>query len=156
MIADGTWAFERNLAMQQTATRHDFPPLRGAVQRTVIHLWEQHGSSFSTGECWSPAVNIYSSNNALRICVDLAGLDPAKVDVRVEAGRLTLRGRRPAPEPVMADDPAAGTLRILAMEIDHGPFSREIALPPDVDLTRVSSTYDNGLLWIHLPRRAPA
>ena len=41
------------------------------------------------------------------------------------------------------------------MEIDHGSFCRTIRLPVQVDLGRVESTYDNGLLWIRLTLRAP-
>jgi len=44
----------------------------------------------------------------------------------------------------------------LAMEIDHGPFQREIILPVEVDPNRVIAEQRNGLLWIYLPLRPNA
>ncbi|MEZ6189908.1 MAG: Hsp20/alpha crystallin family protein [Phycisphaerales bacterium] len=35
----------------------------------------------------------------MHICVDLAGIDRDKIDVRIEPGRLTVSGVRHAPEP---------------------------------------------------------
>ena len=42
---------------------------------------------------------------------------------------------------------------VLAMEIDHGAFERQIKLPSTVDRTRVKAEQKNGLLWVHLPLR---
>jgi HSP20 family molecular chaperone IbpA len=39
------------------------------------------------------------------------------------------------------------------MEIDHGPFCREVELPADVAHEHVSATHLNGLLWIQLPKK---
>jgi HSP20 family molecular chaperone IbpA len=46
----------------------------------------------------------------------------------------------------------ARRLRVHLMEIDHGPFSREVELPPDVNHERIAATYRNGLLWIEIPK----
>lgn len=102
----------------------------------------------SPTEVWAPAVNVYQLPGRLEICVDLAGVDREALDVRVEPGRLLLRGTRSAPEPIDRGD---GPMRIVSMEIDYGPFQREILLPPEVVLEEVQSTYDDGLLWIALP-----
>ncbi len=107
---------------------------------------------FSTSRCWSPLVNIYRRARQLDVCVDLAGLDRKAIDVSLESNRLIIRGYRTAPEPRQE----AEAMQILAMEIDHGPFSREIPLPDNVDRPRVTSAYEDGLLWIRLPLREPA
>jgi HSP20 family molecular chaperone IbpA len=39
------------------------------------------------------------------------------------------------------------------MEIDHGPFVREVELPDDIDHEAIRATYRVGLLWIELPKR---
>jgi len=46
----------------------------------------------------------------------------------------------------------ARRLRVHLMEIDHGPFSRDVELPPDVNRERITATYRNGLLWIEIPK----
>lgn len=108
---------------------------------------------FSPTEAWAPGINIYQLKGRLEVCVDLAGVDKRSVDVQVSMGRLLIRGMRAAPEPPRNDDEQA--MRILNMEIDYGPFRREINLPPNVVLDRVESRYVDGLLWITLPVAEP-
>jgi len=140
--------------MSRTSTRDEYGAFRGAVQRAVISIWQQHVGEFSTSKCWSPAVNIYRMQRQLDVCVDLAGVERGSIEVRVEMGRLIIRGQRAAPEP--AHSRGEAIVRIVAMEIDHGPFSREIPLPENVNLSQVTSTYEHGLLWVKLPLLAPA
>ena len=120
----------------------------GALLRDAMHRNFGH---CSTSEAWAPAVNVYQLQGRLEVCVDLAGVNRDALEVRVEPGRLTLRGMRPAPEPA---DRAQGPMRIVCMEIDYGPFRREIMLPPEIVLEEVTSNYDRGLLWITLPIKA--
>jgi HSP20 family molecular chaperone IbpA len=40
---------------------------------------------------------------------------------------------------------------LLALEIDYGPFEREVHLPTEIDVEQASAEQQNGLLWIHLP-----
>ena len=108
---------------------------------------------------WQPAVNIFLCSRCLRICADLAGVDPEEVELSVKNGKLVIRGSRPAPEP--SSEPQIETtrtksVRVLAMEIDYGGFAREISLPDDVDLERVRTDWTNGILWIEIPRLSHA
>lgn len=113
--------------------------LRDAMQQRFGHC--------APSEAWAPAVNVYQLQGRLEVCVDLAGVDRTQLDVRIEPGRLILRGSRHAPEPADREGP----MRIVCMEIDYGPFRREIVLPPEVAVDRVTSNYEGGLLWITLP-----
>jgi HSP20 family molecular chaperone IbpA len=61
---------------------------------------------------------------------------------------LSIRGVRDVPEPRGKEDPA---LQMIAMEIDYGPFEREVRLPDEVEVKKVRAEQKNGLLWIHLP-----
>ena len=49
-------------------------------------------------------------------------------------------------------EPHAHKLRVHLMEIDHGPFTREVELPPDADKAGITATYRNGMLWIEIPK----
>ncbi len=114
---------------------------------------------------WSPAVNLYETAHSYQVCVDLAGVDKRLLDVSVrpaqpdgEGVRLMIRGDRGVPcSPVssVAAGPGASAARsrIHRMEIDHGPFVREVELPSDVDHESISATYRAGLLWVELPKR---
>jgi HSP20 family molecular chaperone IbpA len=81
----------------------------------------------------------------MSICVDLAGVETAQIELLVESGRLIIRGARQLPEP------PSGCCQIMAMEIDYGPFQREVLLPASIDLAHVTAEQREGLLWIELP-----
>jgi HSP20 family protein len=127
------------------------------------HLRRLHGQFYQQirvefsqsypSHAWNPDINAYLCAGQIIICVDLAGVEAAGVDVRVESRRVQLRGHREAPEP---RGPKERPLQTLAMEIDYGPFEREITLPVEVDTGRVTADQRNGLLWIYLPMRSEA
>lgn len=111
--------------------------------------------NFCPSETWTPTVNVYENDAAYLVVVDLAGVDKEKIDVIVHDNQLRLRGQRVAPLPGGVDPETAQAqrLKVLAMEIDHGPFCREVGLPADVDQSRIAATYQNGMLWVELPKR---
>jgi HSP20 family protein len=104
-----------------------------------IHLW--HGAP----HLWQPPINAFRCAAGVRICVDLAGVDKSLIDLTVEPRRVIIRGSRETPEP------SDQTTQILALEIDYGPFEREVPLPAEVDVERAHAEQENGLLWIDLP-----
>ncbi len=97
---------------------------------------------------WRPAINAFQCDKGLRICVDLAGVDRAQVDLTVEPRRMVLRGVRPAPEPT---DEEGRAVQMIAFEIDYGPFERVVELPLPVDVEEAKAEQRNGFLWIDLP-----
>ncbi len=97
---------------------------------------------------WQPAINAFQCDQGLRICVDLAGVDRSQVDLRVEPKRIVLRGTRAAPEPT---DEEGRAVRMIAFEIDYGPFERIVELPTPVDVDKARAEQRNGFLWIELP-----
>ncbi|MBV9274650.1 MAG: Hsp20/alpha crystallin family protein [Verrucomicrobia bacterium] len=131
--------------------------LQGKLGQVAYEMTRVHFSGFQAIEArWQPKVNVFRCSRCVRICVDLAGVDPQRVELSVQDGKLWILGSRLAPEP-SSEPPAevvrTKSVRVLAMEIDYGPFARAISLPEDVDLERIRSEWDNGLLWIEIPRR---
>ena len=104
-------------------------------------------------QTWAPDVNLYETETAYRVCVDLAGVEKDKIELAVAEQMLTVRGERPVPRSPAASGRGAARVRVHRMEIDHGPFAREVELPADVDHEAITATYRNGLLWIELPKR---
>lgn len=96
-------------------------------------------------------MNAYRCEGCIRICFDLAGVDKAGIDLRIEPDRIILKGTRPTPEPASAE---GRPQQIVAMEIDHGPFARELRLPAEVIPGEVTAEQRNGLLWVRLPLRS--
>jgi len=122
------------------------------VMQMVGNLWQWHYGDFSPNDSWSPAVNVYRLKDRIEVCMDLSGVDKREVDVRVQPGQLTIKGIRHAPDPLQEGDES---LRILSMEIDHGPFCRTVPLPETVNLDQVTSRYQEGMLWVTLPMVKP-
>jgi HSP20 family protein len=120
--------------------------LHGALHDISYELSRSNFSRFA--HAWQPAINAYRCETCIRICVDLAGVDRSVIDLTVEPRRVLIRGRRELPEPSHSE---GQTLQLLAMEIDYGPFQREVSLPAEVEVHEAHAEQRNGLLWISLP-----
>lgn len=107
--------------------------------------------NFRSDQAWKPAVNLYETASAYLVCVDLAGVEKEKIDLELHDGRLTLRGARSVP--LESEKRETGRVSVHLMEIDHGPFCREVELPDDVHRDKIVATHRNGLLWIELPKK---
>jgi HSP20 family protein len=124
------------------------------IQRHVgdiaVQLTQAQFFHFTVARGWQPALNAFRCGEHFIVCVELAGVDKAGIDIRAETRRLVIRGSRQTPEPACDEAPA---VHVLALEIDHGPFERILDLPTDVEPDRVTAEHRNGLLWIKLPLR---
>ena len=92
--------------------------------------------------------NVYRIHDRIELCVDLVGIDRKSIDLRIEPGLVTLCGVRGTPKPPRRD---GETLKIINMEIDHGPFCRKIRLPGKIDLARAENQHVDGPLRIRMP-----
>ncbi len=133
-------------------------PSFGHLTRQMNKLIDQAQKgfyTFSPGESWSPNVNLYENETSYVVCVDLAGVVKEEIDLHVHKQTLILKGNRHVPtQPIEGGpDVCQPKCRVHVMEIDHGPFVREVELPDDVESHRIAATYRNGLLWIELPKR---
>lgn len=120
--------------------------------------------SFCPSETWTPDVNVYETEKAFLVCVDVAGVDKGEIDVQVVDNQLRLRGQRAVPSHGAQEkkvksgqkSPArpASRCRVHLMEIDHGPFCRAVDLPQNVHKDKIKASYKDGLLWVELPKTA--
>jgi HSP20 family protein len=117
------------------------------LQDVAYELSRSQFSRFAP-HVWEPAINAYRCETCIRICVDLAGVDRSLIDLTLEPRRVVIRGARELPEPTEGEGRA---MRLLAMEIDYGPFRREVPLPAEVEIDQAHAEQRNGLLWISLP-----
>ena len=110
--------------------------------------------SFFPHQTWTPSVNLYETANLYLVCVDLAGVEKQKIDIEIVEQRLTLKGVREVPVCAPSEPlPGRERSRLHLMEIDHGPFAREVELPQNVEKDKVVARYVDGMLWIELPKK---
>jgi HSP20 family protein len=117
--------------------------------------------SFYPNETWTPNVNLYETEEAYQVCVDLAGVEKEKIDIEVHQQRLTLKGHRVVPTPSpdngnvgkQGEEAQPRRIKVHLMEIDHGAFARVVELPHDVAEHKINAEYRNGILWIELPKK---
>ncbi|HGL4258398.1 Hsp20/alpha crystallin family protein [Burkholderia dolosa] len=91
-----------------------------------------------------PPVNIGSTDDTFEIVAFAPGLDPAKIDISIDRGLLTISGERVRPDGASAGDDK----RVYADERFMGAFRRVIELPSHADPDNVSARYVNGCLTI--------
>jgi HSP20 family protein len=95
---------------------------------------------------WSPAVDIYESENELVFKADIPDIDPKEVAIQLENGTLTLKGERKFEQ----NKTNKGFHRI---ERGYGAFTRAFSLPDTVDPEKVKADYKNGVLTVTIPKK---
>jgi HSP20 family protein len=97
-----------------------------------------------TARAWQPAMDLVEHKDRLVVQVDLPGIDPKSVDVKLTGDRLTLSGERKSDK--------STDVTWLQREQVYGPFERTIQLPYQVNGKKVHATYENGVMNIELPK----
>ena len=91
-----------------------------------------------------PPVDIYETEQAAVLLVDLPGCDEGSVDVRLEEGVLTIAGR------VRPDDLPGHQLTYSEYRV--GDFERSFSVSDLVDTGKVEATVKDGVLRLTLPK----
>jgi HSP20 family protein len=123
--------------------------LKDEIDQLFADLW-QVSRTGGLRRGFRPSVDSFRTDSppTFTVLVELAGVDPAEVNVQASDGALVISGvrRREACEgPVYQQ-----------LEIEHGPFERLVQLPDDVDLSQAEARYERGMLTIEMPIAAKA
>jgi HSP20 family protein len=100
-----------------------------------------------------PNVDCFHTDDphVLTVVVELPGIDPGSLQLVASDRLLVIAGERKRPQ--------VKERVYQQMEIDYGPFRRQIRLADEVDPARARATYEQGILTVQLPvveRRTPA
>ncbi|MEI8297298.1 MAG: Hsp20/alpha crystallin family protein [Pseudomonadota bacterium] len=96
---------------------------------------------------WAPTVDIREEEKQFVLHADLPGVDPKNIDVSLEKGDLTIRGRRE----LTGRDEKDGFRRV---ERVSGEFYRRFSLPDTADSHAVKARHANGVLEVTIPKQA--
>ena len=97
---------------------------------------------FRPGPRFMP-VDLYREQDQYILAADLPGVDPGSVDVDVDGQLLTVRATRTAA--------ARENAKWLVQERPSGTYLRQFSLGDGVDSSRISASYDNGVLSVFIP-----
>jgi HSP20 family protein len=96
---------------------------------------------------WAPPADIREEETQFVIHADLPGVEPKNIDVSLEKGVLTIRGRRD----LESRDEKKGFRRV---ERVSGEFFRRFSLPDTADSQSVRARFTNGVLEVSIPKQA--
>ena len=120
--------------------------LRDEMNRLFDFSWPSRDSGLFSG--WSPALDLYQNNDNVVVRVELPGMRKEDIEISLQDGMLTISGERNSE--TAEGDKAERTERYV------GKFRRSISLPTQVDASKVTATYRDGILTVTLPKAEEA
>ncbi|HEY8644906.1 MAG TPA: Hsp20/alpha crystallin family protein [Gaiellaceae bacterium] len=125
-------------------TRRDVDKLQEEIEELFADLWQvPRFSGIRHG--FRPNVDCFHTDDphALTVVVELPGVDEGSVQIVAGERVLLITGERKRPQ-------VQGRV-YQQMEIESGPFQRQVRLVEDIDPERARASFENGVLTIELP-----
>jgi HSP20 family protein len=118
--------------------------LEGEIEELFADLWQvPRFSVLRRG--FRPNVDSYHTDDPheLTVIAELPGVEPGSLSIVVGERLLLIAGERVRPK-------VDGSV-YQQMEIEYGPFQRQVRLPEDIDPDRAEARYEHGIVTISLP-----
>jgi len=124
--------------------RRDLEHAAEEIEQLFADLWQVFLFTRGLRRGYRPQVDVYLGQNppTLTVMVELPGVDPADVQVIASPQALLIAGVRNRPK---------NCGHYQQMEIEYGPFQRQVTLATDIDLDAATATYELGILTVRLP-----
>jgi HSP20 family protein len=91
-----------------------------------------------------PTADIYETQDALTVILEMPGVEKSNVSVRVEEGLLQVEGR--------LDLTKYQGLQPLYTEYNVGHYARSFQLSSKIDQTKIAAALNDGVLSLTLPK----
>jgi HSP20 family protein len=139
------------MALARWDPMREMMTMQGQMNRLFNEVFGRGGGEEGgwTAGAWTPPVEIYDTDEALMVRVELPGVSKEDVHVEVHEHTLSLRGER-------TPDPSIQEGQYHRQERTYGPFQRTFRLPTPVETDKVQATYRDGLLELKLPKSEAA
>lgn len=131
-----------------------------SLRDEMDHLFDSLSRSFGFPELKMPSIELPSragiadvrfevseSDKAVEVTAEAPGLETEDFEITLSEGMLTVKGQKRDKREQKGKD-------FYVSERRYGSFSRSFRVPESVNEDRVSANFDNGVLSIHLPKRA--
>ncbi len=95
-----------------------------------------------------PKVNVSDEDKELVIEAEVPGLTKDQIKVELEGGVLRIKGEKKSEDEV-------NKRNYVHRELKHSSFCRSFQLGDNVDVEKITSKFENGVLEITLPKKTP-
>ncbi len=121
-----------------------------ALQDRIDQLFEEslRGRELAAAT-WTPAVDIYETDDAIVLEAELPGMNEKDIEIKVEDNVLTIRGERKFEEERKEEN-------YYRMERFYGAFQRSFTLPPNIKTDKIKAEYKKGILKVIMPKKEQA
>jgi len=100
------------------------------------------------GPFYRPSVDIVETQDELLLKAEMPGTAAEDVSLDYDKGLLTLHGKVKARQPE--------NMKYIFQEYGVGDFHREFTVTNEIDSSRISAEYTDGVLTVHLPKAEAA
>jgi HSP20 family protein len=130
----------RELDRLQSEVNRLFEGYNGTPERSA-----NAASPMQSGRMWSPAVDVAENQNEIVLRAEIPGMKQDEIDIELTGDTLTLRGERKFENEERAEN-------FVRVERSYGRFQRSFTLGIPIQHDKVSASYKDGVLEIHLPK----
>jgi HSP20 family protein len=137
----------RVMAIARWNPYRDMMNVRDEMNRVFNEFFGHGGQeegTWYTG-AWSPPVDIYETNEALVMKAELPGFSKDDISIELKENTLVMKGERKRQDEVKEGN-YHRTERV------YGAFQRSFLLPTTVEHDKVTASYKDGILELHLPK----
>ena len=100
-----------------------------------------------SGRLWCPAADVYRTNDGWIVKVDLAGIRPADIEIKIDGRLLRISGSR-------RDGICGEGVSHYQLEITYSRFEKMIQFPRSIEHASIARDYSDGLLILRLHEEA--
>lgn len=117
--------------------------MSGKSLERYFRLSQNSRESRPSGRLWCPAADVYRTDDGWIVKVDLAGIQPADIEIRLDDRVLRISGSR-------RDGTCGEGVSHYQLEITYSRFEKMIEFPRSIDHATVEREYHDGLLILRL------
>jgi len=141
---------------RQSAGTSDLDPFRRMheeMNRLVDSFFGDSGwaldrpSVNGTRALMQPQLDIFETDKAYKLAVELPGVERDDIDLSVDDDALIIRARKERKSEEVTDD------QYHRVERSFGRYERMLTLPSDADTDSINAELRNGVLEVTIPRR---
>jgi HSP20 family protein len=143
----------------KTLTLEGFDRIFDAITRRAFQIFESRGGIFGRElDDWLKAeseflhpvkLNMTESDDSFRVEAEVPGFTAKDLQVQIEAGRLTISGKRETTE-----EQKKG--KQVYQEHRANEILRVVDFPSEVDVSKATATLKNGMLELQVPKSEKA